>query len=146
MPLSLSNKTVICSVLTGPRQTPPRKTSSFAQPEKTEITLPRLVLDSDDAQDQQDSEVRDTGVEDNAGSGPQDVVVQETVSEFPQDLTARSQTRLHFGGDGEHPQDQNPGLLSPGGSPQSLSEEKTGAERQGAVSYTHLTLPTSDLV
>ena len=119
--------------LTGPRQTPSRKTS-FARPEKREITLPRLVLDSDAAEGDQDTERKDSQAEDDSGSGR---VIQETVVELPQDLTARSQTMQHLGGggggDGESSQDSNPRLLSPDrGSQENISElpEGRGGEQQ----------------
>ena len=118
--------------LTGPRQTPSRKTS-FARPEKKEILLPRLVLDSDAAEGDQDTERKDSQAEDDSGSGR---VIQETVVELPQDLTARSQTMQHLGGgggDGEPSQDSNPRLLSPDrGSQENISElpEGRGGEQQ----------------
>ena len=113
--------------LTGPRQAPSRKTS-FARPEKREITLPRLVLDCDAAEGDQDTERKDPQAEDDAGSGR---VIQETVVELPQDLTARSQIHQHLGGDGEPSQDLNPRLLSPDrGSQENINELPGGRGRE----------------
>ena len=113
--------------LTGPRQAPSRKTS-FARPEKREITLPRLVLDCDAAEGDQDTERKDPQAEDDAGSGR---VIQETVVELPRDLTARSQIHQHLGGDGEPSQDLNPRLLSPDrGSQENINELPGGRGRE----------------
>lgn len=110
---------------TGPRHTSARKSSSFTQHDRPELSLPRLVLDDDPDRRHRNSEVKVTEVKDDSHSnanGLTQVVVQETVEELPKNLTSRSQSLPRAGGEGgasSHEESSETGLLATDNGPNS---------------------------